>query len=430
MRITIVCLLALFLLTTGAKAQESADKQIINHLNQNSWFALEEDYPKMKDKIQTPVLKGLSEVMINIRFNQPQKALTGIDSLLAHCQSELGSSNVCSMVLFKSKILGEQGCYAQSADLLYRFLDQIPAAARKENFSFYTQLANYYNEVRNEQKPEIIRPNGDTELPLSIKKAGRGMLMFVPVTIHGKTYPFIFDTGASSSAVSERLAAEIGFRTVRDSMHIEGVGSGTGRCGTVDSIMVGDIAFKHPIFTIIPSNPEVDTVYQVDAILGLDFIRMVGETQLYPRDGKVIFPLQQSSLPPTGRNLMLDEGQSYLKAYSGDERLIFHFDTGDVKGDLFNPYYLRHKKMIDSKGTKDTYRGGGFGAMQTVNIIRLAHIPLTVSGTAFELTNIAVAPQTVTKVQKDEDGSMGMDFINLFRKVTINYNRMFLTIEK
>ena len=78
MRITIVCLLALFLLTTGAKAQESADKQIINHLNQNSWFALEEDYPKMKDKIQTPVLKGLSEVMINIRFNQPQKALTGI----------------------------------------------------------------------------------------------------------------------------------------------------------------------------------------------------------------------------------------------------------------------------------------------------------------------------------------------------------------
>jgi hypothetical protein len=68
--------------------------------------------------------------------------------------------------------------------------------------------------------------------------------------------------------------------------------------------------------------------------------------------------------------------------------------------------------------------------MQTVNIIRLAHIPLTVSGTAFELKNIAVAPQTVTKVQKDEAGSMGMDFINLFRKVTINYNRMFLTIEK
>jgi predicted aspartyl protease len=430
MKLIAACLLALFLSTSGANAQESADQRIVGHLNQNNWFALEEDYPKMKDQIQTPILNGLSEVMISLRFNQPERALAGIDSLIINCPNDLGFSNICSMILFKGKVLGEQGLYAQSADFLNRFLDQVPAATRKENFASHIALAKYYTEVRNEPKPEITRPNTDTEVPLSIKKVGRGVLMFVPVTIHGKTYPFIFDTGASSSVVSERLATEMGFRTVRDTMNLAGVGTGVGKCGTVDSIMVGEIAFRHPIFTIIRSSSEVDTVFQVDAVLGLDFIRMVGETQIYPHEGKIRFPAQQTALPPTGRNLMLEDGQSYLKAYSGDERLVFHFDTGNVRADLFNPYYLRHKEMVDRNGVKDSYRGGGFGGMQTVNVIRLAHVPLTVSGVTFDLANIPVSTEAVTKVQKKEDGSMGMDFINLFKKITINYDKMFMTVEK
>lgn len=254
--------------------------------------------------------------------------------------------------------------------------------------------------------------------------------MFVPVSVHNKTYQLIFDTGSSSSVVSEGLAKEMGLRTVRDSMNIAGVGNGTGKCGTVDSIMVGDIAFRHPIFMIIPSNQNVDTVFRVDAVLGLDFFRMVGETQIYPHEGKVCFPVQQTDLPPTGRNLMLEDGQSYLKAYSGDERLVFHFDTGNVRADLFTPYYLRHKEMIDRDGVKDSYRGGGFGGMQTVNVIRLAHVPLTVSGVNFYIANIPVSSEAVTKVQKKEDGSMGMDFINQFKKITINYDKMFMTVEK
>lgn len=429
MKLIAASLLAFFCSTVGVKAQESADQRIIGHLNQNSWFALEEDYPKLKDQLQTPVLKGLSEVMISLRFNQPERALAGIDSLLIHCQNDLGFSNICSMVLFKSKVLGEQGYYAKSADNLQRFLDQINTATKKKDFASHIALAKYYNEVRSEPKPEITRPNTNTEVPLSIKKVGRGVLMFVPVTIHGKTYPFIFDTGAGTSAVSERFAKEVGFRTVRDTMNIAGVGTGVGKCGTVDSLTVGNITFKHPIATIIPSNPEVDTVFQVDAVLGLDFIRMVGETQIYPHEGKIRFPIQQTALPTTGRNLMLEDGQSYLKAYSGNERLIFHFDTGNVKADLFAPYYLRHKEMVDRDGVKDSYRGGGFGGMQTVNVIRLAHVPLTVSGVTFDLSNVPVSTEAVTKVQKKEDGSMGMDFISLFGKITINYDKMFMTVE-
>lgn len=430
MKLIAATLLAFFVSTIALKAQESADQRIIGHLNQNSWFALEEDYPKLKSQIQTPVLKGLSEVMINLRFNQPERALAGIDSLLINCQNDLGFSNICSMVLFKSKVLGEQGYYAKSADNLQRFLDQITTATKKEDFAYQIALAKYYNQVRNEQKPEIIRPNTDTEIPMTIKKVGRGVLMFVPVTIHGKTYPFILDSGASSSVVSERFAKEVGFRTVRDTMNLAGVGTGIGKCGTVDSLTVGNITFKHPIVIITPSNPEVDTVYQVDAVLGLDFIRMVGETQIFPHKGKIRFPIQQTALPKTGRNLMLDDGQSYLKAYSENEQLIFHFDTGNVKSDLFTPYYLRHKERIDRDGVKESYRGGGFGGMHTVNVLQLAHVPLTVSGVTFDLSDAPVSTEAVTKVQKKEDGSMGMDFINLFQKITINYDKMFITVEK
>lgn len=56
----------------------------------------------------------------------------------------------------------------------------------------------------------MVRPNRDTEIPLTIEKAGRGVLMFVPLTINGKTYRFIFDTGAGSTFISKRFADEIG----------------------------------------------------------------------------------------------------------------------------------------------------------------------------------------------------------------------------
>lgn len=426
-------ILILFLLMSVASQAQDADQRIGELINQGDWFRLEEEYPKVSDQIQSVAVKALSEVMIGTYFNKPEETISLIDSLLTYHQEELGFPNVSSLVAIRGKLQGEVGRYAESADKLYGFLNQIEAFAKREDFPSHQQLADYYNVLRNEAAPSIVRPDRDTEIPLSIEKAGRGVLMFVPVAIKGKTYQFIFDTGAGSTFVSKRLADEIGIRIVRDSLHIAGAfATGTGKSGILDSMMVGDIVFKNAIITIADPNPAVDTVYQVDAVLGTDFMRLVGQVDIYPQEKKILFPVTRSCPPESSRNMWLYDGALRLKVFSGDERLRFVFDTGNVRADMFYPYYQRHKEWIEKEGVKECITGGGFGGVRTVEVFRVPSIPLRLGDTSFEMENIQVeykAPGPES-FQGGEDGSLGMDFINLFRRITLNIDSMYLEVEK
>lgn len=423
MIIAALCLLSL----TGIKAQV-ADQQIGELLGKADWFALDEAYPKAKANIQTPIINGLSEVMLATYFRQSDRALNLIDSLLANCQDQLGFGNISNMVLLKSVILGEQGKFAKSADNLNGFLDQVVAFAKKEDFPAHMAVAAQYGALRSLPAPEVVRPAKDTEIPVRFEKAGKGELMFVPVMIGGKQYQFIFDTGASSSFVSERFAKEIGLRIVQDSVKITGIESRMGQYGTTDKLIVGDIEFRNPLIYIGPSDPTVDTIYQIDAVLGSDFIKLVGESRIYPAEGKIVFPQKQTVLPATGRNLLLDNKQPYLKAYSNGERLTFHFDTGNAKTGLYARYYQNHKAAIEAKGTKETIRGGGFGGIYEVPGYRLPAIDLTVGSVKINLSDITVATESVDALQRQEDGSLGADFIKQFREVVINFDKMFVEV--
>ena len=345
MKLKKIFFIVFLLYSIGLKAQE-VDQKIGNIINKTDWFALEEEYPKSKNKMQSEMLKVLSEVLINRHFNNPNKAILMIDSLLKNHQQELGFESSCNMVAIKSQILGEEGRYAESADNATNFLNQVKDFSSVENFPAHVAIAKHYNSMRNKSKPEIIRPNNDTRIPMFIKKAGKGSLMLIPVTIRGKMYHFIFDTGAGSTFVSERFANEVGLRIIQDSLTITVVGRVVGKQGTIDSLIVGDIVFKHPMIKIGPPNPAVDTIYQLDAVLGLDFIKQIGETQISPSLGEIVFPKNQSTLPKTGRNLLIQDGQPYLKVFTENERLFFHFDTGNSLSELFVPYYLRHKEHI------------------------------------------------------------------------------------
>lgn len=268
---------------------------------------------------------------------------------------------------------------------------------------------------------------------MTIEKAGRGVLMFVPVQIGGKEYRFIFDTGAGSTFVSQRFADEIGVRIISDSTMINNSmeGGAYGKSGIIDSMNIGDITFKNPILTISPLNPAVDSVYQVDAVLGADFMRLVGEVNIYPHQGKIVFPVKQTPLPSTGKNMLLLNGGMRLRLYSGKERLNFVFDTGNVRGDLFNAYYAKHKERIEKEGVKDTILVGGFGFVDNREILRLKSVPMRIGDTSFYMESISVEfdgnDQGIDKT--GEDGALGMDFIQLFGKIVINFKDMFVDVD-
>ena len=169
---------------------------------------------------------------------------------------------------------------------------------------------------------------------------------------------------AAGAFVSERFAREAGIRIVGDSILASGIGDRYAKIGTADSLTVGNIVYRNPVFIVMPSGATADTILRVDAILGLDFLRAAGTVRLYPKAGKIVFPGERTSAPRKRSNLMIKSGQPYIEALSDEdgERLLLHFDTGNAGADLHVHYYDTHRAQVEAAGRKTRSATAGTAA--------------------------------------------------------------------
>ena len=409
---------------------QTPDEKIGSLVNNNDYFELDKQYRLLKDSIH-PMLKSFSEVMLNFAFNNPEKTCTYADSLVEKHQQEIGFGNVVSMIMIKSQSLAEMEEYGRAADHIKEFLHAASTHMDSTNIAMLNATYEYYNKLRAIPKSELIRPKTDSEIPIEIDtlKVG-GNMMYIPVTVNGQKERFILDTGCPTAAFfSERLAQKYNIKTIFDSLKVQGTGTGYGRLGFLDSIQVGDMTLKNLLVTVVPSNPAVDSVFQVDAILGQTIMKAAKEMQIYPRQKKVVFPINQTLMPSTDRNMMMHASHPFIKAFHNGERLIMHFDTGNASSNLHYKFYEKHKGEIEKNGTKYSRLGGGFGSVIMKELYSLPSFDLKVGNTDFTLKKLDVSIEPVFVSQGSEEGSLGMSFIKLFDKVTINFDHMFVEVE-
>lgn len=409
---------------------QTAEQRVEQLIENKNWFLLDEEYPALKDSIHSPVMKLYTEMLLKIYFNALPGVMDDIYNLLANYQSELGNK-VVDVVIYESMMLARMGYYGDAADRMYEVINLVSPSTPKEHLTDLVAFADYYNRLRQVKPFGGKRSGKDIEIPFTLVKVGRndGVLMFIPVYIHGVEYKFILDTGATGMVMSKKMADAIGLKPIADSKIRGSVGEKMGKVSTIDSIRVGDIIFRNPLVHIIPPDPTVDSVYQLDAVLGVDFMNLMGEIQIYPNENKIVFPMKQTSLPGSGRNMMVDDGMYYLKVFSGSKRLKMLFDSGAVGSHLFSPYYSKYQAEVDLMGKKDTISLGGVGGYEKRQVLCLDSISLTLGDIAFSLKNIAVIPDQKKAFQKDEDGNVGMSFIRSFSKIIINFSNMFVTVE-
>ncbi len=423
---------------SGMKAQHN-DREIAALIELSDWFALERQLPSLR-RNASPALGRLAGTLTDIFFNRDESALAGIDTLLRLHRQETGFATTASLVYFRSEILGRRGEYGRGADLLAEFLADVQPYVSEKDLPAHTQLHRRLDLLREIPPPRLVRPETDTEIPLRIEPIRyrgeiKGYLPYVTVGIGGGQHSFILDTGCAAGAfVSERFAREAGIRIVGDSILASGIGNQIAKIGTTDSLTVGDIVYRNPVFIVMPSGATADTILHIDAILGLDFLRATGEVRLYPRAGRIVFPRNRTSAPRKGSNLMIENGQPYIEALSerGNERLLFHFDTGNARADLHVHYYEKHKAQIEAAGRKDTVSHGGYGGtIEDMPVYTLPVFRLKVGKTVCEIENIDVNTQPVLSMQlPDEDGALGMDFIRPLDEITIDFDRMSVRVRK
>lgn len=431
-KLSLAILLAFLSLSTFA---QSPDAEVGAAINSNDIFLLDEVYEKNQFMVQELIIARLSEILLAGSFNKPKEAIERIDVLKSE-NPEMASGLVGwqIMMLFR---MGEYDEAAKRTRELSALQMPNSDASSQEGLK---SLEKFICSMEGQKKSELIRPETDCEIPIFIKEIDsknlrKGHLLYVPVTIHGKEKEFIFDTGCPGGAfMTEEYAREFNVEITMDSLQVSGTGgSGWGKMGILDSISIGNMIFKNLVVTVVPQSIENDTILpiSIDLVLGSDIMKHAGEVQIYPQERKIIFPKQKTPLPSTGRNMYMNGGDHFfIKCYTADERLTMHFDSGDSAAGLYSNYFNRHKDEIERSGIKGTTKTGGFGGLVETEYYKYPSLPFRVGSKDFEMKDINIYPDNKTKVtQGNEDGSLGMAFIRLFDKVTINFDDMFVAVE-
>lgn len=416
----------------GAMAQKS-DMRVDELLNSGDWFALEKEFPAIKDSVQTPMLRLMSEALLGYYFNRPDKTIECVDSLLQYHQSELGIDNITSMLLVKSVTEANRGDYAVAADMLKDFKSQLVAQGVAMDYSLVDEAIRFYDIFRDYQPMSVDVPKGDAVIAMSNDSivlkiendtVPRGTTMYVPVTVNSKQYKAIFDTGAGSTFMSEEFARKAGVRILADSLLIRGGEVVYGQAGVLDSMQVGDIMVRN-IPVTINQDTTLNKIADIDFVIGADLMALLGEIQIFPHDGKIVIPARFTVKPASGSNMYIDNRSLMIKGESGGEAYDFLLDTGNGLAALYDGFYEKNKAAVDAKSKRVRRLTGGIGVVEERDMLLLPEWTFMIGGKNVMFRNITVGLGN----NHPYDGNIGMALVNQFDKVTINFNECFVILE-
>lgn len=409
-----------------AYSQTQADVKIGEILNSGDLFQLRKQYPILKDSVNIDMLNLLSEAQLGIGFNQLGRAKVALDSLLKYHQAELGAEISIGMAALRAMNLLNLGMYAQAGeageDLVNALKDAIPFESLY-SFIFIERMGKALSICH---KPYLERPSHDIIVPMKRDSVGRGHHLYIPVEVNGITKDYIFDTGCSfGNFVSEKYAEEVGLKIISDSIPVSGMDVGFVKLAIADSLKVGELVYHNPIFMVAPPDKEVDSVFAFDGVLGYHFIKDIKEVIIDNESMSYVFPYEISDGEP---NMFLSSNTPNVRIEYKGQPFELIFDTGNVKSDLGNKFAQMFPEALTGLDEHESSRGG-FGGITQVKVVTLPKFGFNLSGQPVTLTNTEVVLEEPAESQLFS-GSLGADFVLSFKRLTINYENMFIRGEQ
>lgn len=280
---------------------------------------------------------------------------------------------------------------------------------RKQRFGDYQEDSTYFRILAGFPGERLDRPEQDVKIDFTwdyVKdKESNGGLIRIPVTIDGGEELFILDNGCSCfSAVSESFAREHHLNSS------QAKGSSSGVIGTVesslcyvDSISVGGIKFYNMVFSIIPDDPQMDSIVKIDAVLGANFFRLIGDVEFNGKEQFIVFPYEQQHLDS---NVTINEnGQHFVNAEIFGYSRPFQIDLGASSTSVNSNFYNGHKSLFRCNFTKESRNYGGIGGISVYDVYLIPELHMQLCGEEFLARDVDV------KTQKMNGGTLGSGLI-------------------
>lgn len=433
-------LFILISLSTVVSFAQSADEYVASLINNEEWFTLADKMPQYRNSMKMDYLRLIADAMLAARSNRLDKAVAALTKLLTEYQTELGTQTTLNFALLRLKLIGEQGNYAEAADGIERIIKQLESAGVSETQLMHS-LYKHYNSLRPFAPCSISRPEHDIIVPFRLiepkvtmreewmrggRKAYKGHLMTVPVLVHDRQIPFIFDTGAGATFLFENTARELGLTILPDTVTING--SQKGFRAYIDSLQIGEITCRNLIVYVGLSDAIDTMMVGIDAILGMDIVSAFQEVQMHMDKKQLVFPVHPTPILQKVKANLLIDGNLQLSATKDSLPLIFHFDTGCSTVELYSDYYNKFASEIDGTAQKDTITTLNYGKIHNTEVLLLPNLNFTINNKSIQMEEIYLYP-SADDYLRHKDGRLGMDFLRRVNEVIINLKDMYLQVK-
>lgn len=424
----IIAIVAL-LCTVSAWAQ-SADERAGACLNERQWFDLYDVY-QTDSATMSPLIRQFSKAMTDQMFNHPADACTSILSLIRNHQQQMGGGNVYSMMLLLAENYSRTGNNERAAAVVKALADQtqgqtdsIVIAQLRNKQSLYTTLAGMaVNQT----------DNADHTLDFSYMEIGDSAqyLMTVSGKINGHKDNFIFDTGAGYNVITPELARRYRLKIIDGGIVAKGTRMVNGKMAVAQDIKIGSLHIRNAVFAVLDINSGNERAQRfaskIQLILGEPTLQLFGRYTIDCQARKI--HLVHHSTPTTVTPNMYLDKVPYIAVTQRGMRIPLALDTGAPKSSLDNAYYKAFAADVAREGKWDIAGSTGFGGITYDSVFRMPAIDMAIGNTPFTLRNIAVSALSTSNQLTQGYGRLGIDFIQMWHKVTVDNTNMTITLE-
>ena len=248
------------------------------------------------------------------------------------------------------------------------------------------------------------------------------------LTVHNITAPWILDTGANFSVVSESFARQLGLTLSTGIAHTQGATGAENplRVAILDTLPIGNATVHNVVLLVLPdANLTLQSgrkSHVIPAILGYPVFQALGIirfTHGHHFQAGPTLPLPSDASPDYSAPIYMEKLNILFSCRTHNLSRAFLFDSGANATTFFLPYYREFPADLlhEAQGTRN---GFGAGGTSTDQVYILAHVDLELANRYIDLQRIAVFKNPTNTLADEYEGSLGRDLINSLDTLTLD----------
>ncbi len=372
------------------------------------WFEL-------RDAVKAPTAEPFLRAAVAAAFNAPsaEKDLRAI--MTAGQQSDVATEARATLI----SLFERNGRFVDASRELNVLMASNPDAPGIED------AAGLFSVFAKHPPQTLARP-GPVAVTASIINGG----VFVPITINGVAATYLVDTAASISRLSGAEARRAGLQIER--VVTRSVDEETGapiymRLAVADTLSIGALELRNVAFMVVNDDekPFSDLQEGQRGALGLPVLIALRNIR-WNASGRFEAALPLTAKGTPRQNLCFDGLTPLTEVAFGKDAFSLVLDSAAAATELW-PFFAHQFPALLKTGKAGTERVAGVKGRVQIPTVQLSSVDLRIGGRVVPVGPVKVMEQSVEPLWYH--GRLGNDVLSKASRVTIDFQRLLLTIE-